>query len=170
MLDIDDLIDFTNKWFYIAILSVILFGYFQLKVCSHLSVIRHDRTFQIICFLLLFTFYLIDLVIYIVAIKKCPHTFINNFFSVYIPLFSLFSIIITCIIEAFKTIAKYGWTLESVLEYSPWSFLLVGIKISFALVYGSLCAILWILFDFVMALGKMMIFTDEVRYSDKKYY
>lgn len=170
MIEIDDLITFSNIWFYIAFISVSFFGIIDLIIYNKIRESNITKQNALRYFVLLCVFYFTDLSIYIIAIRKCPHTFISYFFSIYLPLPALLLIAITSIFAAFSIINKYKWKIQSICAYLPYSFLLIGIKVSFALAYGSLCAVIWILTDFVFSLCKMFSLTEVYElYYEKKY-
>lgn len=170
MIEIDELVTLTNKWFYIAILSVIVFGIIDLIIYDKIRGSKINKQSGFKYFVLLFLSYISDLFIFIFSIKKCPHTFISYLFSIYIPLPTLFFIIIASISAAINVIKKYDWKIEAICDFLPYSFLIIGIKACFSLAYGSLCGLIWILVDIIITLSKMFTLTETFElYYEKKY-
>lgn len=170
MIEFVDLITLSNRWFYIAFISPIAFGIADFQMYNKIRSSKTNPGQSIKYFVFLFLFYLFDLSIFIISIKKCPHTFISYFFSIYIPLPTLFFVIISSLSASAKVIKKRNWKIEAICDFLPYSFLMVGIKISFALAYGSICGVIWILIDIIMTLCKMFSLTETLElYNEKKY-
>lgn len=169
MLDIDDLIDLTSMWFYIPIISVLLFGLIGIFINSRIYNNKSNEKLNVLLFIILLAGFLLDLSIYIVSIRKCSHIFISYFFSIYMPLLLVFITIINSIFSIFKSINKFRWTIEAIVDFIPQSFFVITIKICFGLAYGSLSSIIWILFDFIITLVKTLFISErfEITYDKK---
>ena len=169
MLDIDDLVDMTTWWFYIPIISVVLIGLTGMAIHSRIFQNKTNQTKNILYFIILIILFLVDLIIYIYSIRICPHKFISYLFSIYIPIPLLFVTIALVVISGIKSIKKFKYTIEAINNLAFQLFLIVSIKCSFALAYGSLSAIIWIFADYIVTLGKFMVISDKYDASyDKK--
>ncbi|KAK8839862.1 hypothetical protein M9Y10_031574 [Tritrichomonas musculus] len=170
MIDIDDLISFSNKWVYIALLTNAITGFIGINIYDNIRIMRLSEPKCIKYFILLGLLFFTDLLIYIISIRKCPHEFISYFFSIYLPLPAFFGIIVLLIRGAVSVLKTHKWKIETICEYLPYMFLAIGLKICFAFAYGSLCAVFWILLDFIMTLIKMFSLTEslELSYNSKK--
>ena len=168
MLDIDDLIDFKNKWFYLAIATTLLTSILGINISSKVENFKNNLMARRICFVFLFLFFVIDNVVSIIAIIKCPHAFISYFWSVYLPLFLLPITVIGCGIDIIIKLAKYGCTSMFLSKIDNQMLFLVFIKVSYALAYGSIFSIIWILIDYMMVVFKLMLIPDPYDYDYEK--
>ncbi|OHT07979.1 hypothetical protein TRFO_23680 [Tritrichomonas foetus] len=172
MLLIEDLVDFTNAWFYVGILCPLFLGLLGVSIHTRISEVKYSVLTRKIYFLALFLLLFIDNIVFILSVKYCPHAFISYLWSIYVPLIVLFLTIIFCSIFAIKSLSKYGFTIHALNDMNGIFFFVIGTKISYCLAYGSLCGIIWILVDFILTLVKLLLIPESfgIAYEDNKKY